>query len=79
MFGQVWGKKKEQEIRKAAFERYQVNENLLDMASKNVKFMHDFAHLMKKYQKIYYMMKDPLFFHNQKIVWSSNGINRKNN
>ena len=30
-----------QEIRKAAFERYQVNENLLDMASKNVKFMHD--------------------------------------
>ena len=82
IYTDVWasmGQEKEQEIRKAAFERYQVNENLLDMASKNVKFMHDLpAHPNEEIsENLLYDERSIVFPQSENRMWSQMALIEK--
>ena len=82
IYTDVWasmGQEKEQEIRKAAFEGYQVNENLLDMASKNVKFMHDLpAHPNEEIsENLLYDERSIVFPQSENRMWSQMALIEK--
>ena len=72
-------KKEEEEIRKTAFEGYQVNENLLDMASKNVKFMHDLpAHPNEEIsENLLYDERSIVFTQSENRMWSQMALIEK--
>ena len=82
IYTDVWasmGQEKEQEIRRAAFEGYQVDENLLDMASKNVKFMHDLpAHPNEEIsENLLYDERSIVFPQSENRMWSQMALIEK--
>ncbi|MBL01841.1 MAG: ornithine carbamoyltransferase [Chloroflexi bacterium] len=82
IYTDVWasmGQEEEELVRKAAFEDYQVNENLLDMASKNVKFMHDLpAHPNEEIsENLLYDQRSIVFPQSENRMWSQMALIEK--
>ena len=82
IYTDVWasmGQEKEQEIRKSAFEGYQVNEALLDLASKNVKFMHDLpAHPKEEIsENLLYDHRSIVFPQSENRLWAQMALMEK--
>jgi len=73
------GQEKEQEIRRSAFKDYQVNESLLDLASKNVKFMHDLpAHPNEEIsENLLYDQRSIVFPQSENRLWAQMALMEK--